>query len=62
MLAGTTGSQRRGASGPIRSKADDGIVSVIGDTGDFAGANGTLTWSNDAQGRRLASFDIRCVR
>ena len=62
MLAGTTGSQRRGASGPIRSKTNDGTVSAIGGTGDFAGANGTLTWSNDAQGRRVASFDIRCVQ
>ena len=45
----------------VATHADEHNYAVVGGTGDFAGARGTLRAFNDEQGRRIAEFDIFCL-
>lgn len=47
---------------PVTDDADNQVivVSVVGGTGDFAGANGTLSWFVDEDGRNVGEYNINC--
>ena len=38
------------------------VVSIVGGTGDFAGAGGKLTWFYDDQGKRTAAYEVICPK
>lgn len=46
---------------PAESVREDSFeYAVVGGTGDFAGATGTLRTFDDDRGRRVAALDVAC--